>query len=231
MAATPLIFLLCRHISSASVVEITSPLEDVTTPRDGVLVFSALVRPVVPNGMIRFSIGGSVHLGQLTVEEQKDFSLSPCHPPCHTKVHLKAIQMRLGIRSFTATCCHVTAVLEVNGTAVSDSSSASIFYDIAPHIRGVQPLLHLPLRNGSREWSEEIATDDLAVVIMDPWNWHWCKTAERRMDALIERINVAIERSAGADLFSQASRSMPTANAEGLCRSEGTQQGVSSKLF
>jgi hypothetical protein len=33
----------------------------------------------------------------------------------------------------------------------------------------------------------------VGVVVVDPWNFHWCKTATQRVDALIPRMNLALE--------------------------------------
>ena len=177
--------------SFAPSIEITSPLEGVTNVEDGKLSLSAHVLPEVPGSMLRFVISGSVFLGRQEVEEQKDFTLSPCPPPCHSSVNLMAIQLRLGLNyGSEPICCYFTARLEVNTTVVAVSESS--FFSIAPLLD--EPVLHLPLRNASHHWTEFVPTARLAVVVMDPWNWHWCKTAERRMDAMVPRLNAALRR-------------------------------------
>jgi hypothetical protein len=45
---------------------------------------------------------------------------------------------------------------------------------------------------------ESIDPQRIGIVVVDPWNFHWCKTATMRVDALIPRINRALE--AGREL-------------------------------
>jgi hypothetical protein len=40
---------------------------------------------------------------------------------------------------------------------------------------------------------ESIDPRRIGIVVVDPWNFHWCKTATMRVDALIPRINRALE--------------------------------------
>ena len=37
----------------------------------------------------------------------------------------------------------------------------------------------------------------VGVVVVDMWNWHWCKTAAMRVGALVPRMNVALDGAAG----------------------------------
>ncbi len=46
--------------------------------------------------------------------------------------------------------------------------------------------------------SETIDPRRVGIVVVDPWNFHWCKTATMRVDALIPRINRALQ--AGREL-------------------------------
>ena len=41
--------------------------------------------------------------------------------------------------------------------------------------------------------TQRILSDRIGVVVVDPWNFHWCKTATMRVDALIPRMNKALE--------------------------------------
>ena len=43
----------------------------------------------------------------------------------------------------------------------------------------------------------------LGVVVVDIWNWHWCKTAAARVDAFVPRMNVCLDelRGMGATVF------------------------------
>jgi hypothetical protein len=40
-----------------------------------------------------------------------------------------------------------------------------------------------------------ITPQRIGIVVVDPWNFHWCKTATMRVDALIPRINRALDAS------------------------------------
>lgn len=40
---------------------------------------------------------------------------------------------------------------------------------------------------------EKVDAARLGIVVVDPWNFHWCKTATMRVDALIPRMNQALE--------------------------------------
>lgn len=59
--------------------------------------------------------------------------------------------------------------------------------------------LHLTLQNRDPNTgqvmvkTEEVDSAKVAVVVVDPWNFHWCKTATMRVDALIPRMNKALE--------------------------------------
>ncbi len=59
--------------------------------------------------------------------------------------------------------------------------------------------LHLTLQNRDPNTSqvmlttEEVDSAKVAVVVVDLWNFHWCKTATMRVDALIPRMNKALE--------------------------------------
>jgi len=48
-----------------------------------------------------------------------------------------------------------------------------------------------------------LATRALGVVIIDMWNWHWCKTVTERAAAMVPRMNRALEclRAMGAQVF------------------------------
>ena len=41
--------------------------------------------------------------------------------------------------------------------------------------------------------TENVDSASVAIVVVDPWNFHWCKTATMRVDALIPRMNKALE--------------------------------------
>lgn len=40
---------------------------------------------------------------------------------------------------------------------------------------------------------ETIVPSRVGIVVVDPWNFHWCKTATMRVDALIPRMNKALD--------------------------------------
>jgi len=40
---------------------------------------------------------------------------------------------------------------------------------------------------------ETVEAGRVGIVVVDPWNFHWCKTATMRVDALIPRMNKALE--------------------------------------
>ena len=44
--------------------------------------------------------------------------------------------------------------------------------------------------------TEQIDSASVGIVVVDPWNFHWCKTATMRVDALIPRMNKAWRRLA-----------------------------------
>src|SRR6185369_8160808 len=40
---------------------------------------------------------------------------------------------------------------------------------------------------------EKIVPARIGVVVVDMWNFHWCKTATMRVDALVPRMNKALD--------------------------------------
>ena len=61
--------------------------------------------------------------------------------------------------------------------------------------------LKLPQKDGGP--GEEIDTAKVAVIAVDMWNWHWCKTSTMRVGALVPRMNVCLEelRKMGVQVF------------------------------
>src|SRR5436190_10201352 len=61
--------------------------------------------------------------------------------------------------------------------------------------------LKLPKKNGGA--GEEVDTAKVAVIAVDMWNWHWCKTSTMRVAALVPRMNVCLEelRKMGVQVF------------------------------
>ena len=51
--------------------------------------------------------------------------------------------------------------------------------------------------------SQSFQAHKLGIVIVDLWDWHWCKTASERVGALIPRMNKALEcaRQMGVQIF------------------------------
>ena len=48
--------------------------------------------------------------------------------------------------------------------------------------------------DGKPEIREEaVDARHVGIVVVDPWNFHWCKTATMRVDALIPRLNRALQ--------------------------------------
>src|SRR5689334_22678053 len=41
--------------------------------------------------------------------------------------------------------------------------------------------------------SEKVDPVHVGVIAVDVWNYHWCKTATMRVDAIVPRINKALE--------------------------------------
>ncbi|MEI6786238.1 MAG: hypothetical protein WCQ21_35600, partial [Verrucomicrobiota bacterium] len=41
--------------------------------------------------------------------------------------------------------------------------------------------------------TEKVDASKVAIVIVDPWNYHWCMTACERLSAMVPRWNRAIE--------------------------------------
>ena len=41
--------------------------------------------------------------------------------------------------------------------------------------------------------TEEINPLKVGVIAVDVWNYHWCKTATMRVDAIVPRMNKALE--------------------------------------
>ena len=60
-------------------------------------------------------------------------------------------------------------------------------------------LLHLDLQTRDPQTSqprvrtEDVDSSKVAVVIVDPWNFHWCMTACERVSAMVPRWNRAVE--------------------------------------
>ena len=52
-----------------------------------------------------------------------------------------------------------------------------------------------------RESREVVEAARVGVVAVDVWNWHWCKTATMRVDALVPRIEEAVGLVAGTPAF------------------------------
>ena len=50
-----------------------------------------------------------------------------------------------------------------------------------------------PKTNEIQTRTEEVDSAKVAVVIVDPWNYHWCMTACERLSAMVPRWNRAIE--------------------------------------
>lgn len=59
------------------------------------------------------------------------------------------------------------------------------------------------LRNDTVSWNETFRSRELAFIVIDMWNYHWCKTATARAAALIPRLNLATAamRSAGVHVI------------------------------
>ena len=59
---------------------------------------------------------------------------------------------------------------------------------------------------------ESIDPRSIGIVVVDPWNFHWCKTATMRVDALIPRINRSLEacRSLGMTVMLCPSEPTPS---------------------
>src|SRR6266571_3020479 len=41
--------------------------------------------------------------------------------------------------------------------------------------------------------AEKVDPAHVGVIAVDVWNWHWCKTATMRVDAIVPRMNKALE--------------------------------------
>lgn len=41
--------------------------------------------------------------------------------------------------------------------------------------------------------TEEVDASKIGIIIVDPWNFHWCMTACERVSAMVPRWNRAIE--------------------------------------
>jgi len=54
-----------------------------------------------------------------------------------------------------------------------------------------------PATGEPRESREVVEAARVGVVAVDVWNWHWCKTATMRVDALVPRIDHALEAARG----------------------------------
>ncbi|HVY71737.1 MAG TPA: hypothetical protein VHH73_17530, partial [Verrucomicrobiae bacterium] len=74
--------------------------------------------------------------------------------------------------------------------------------------RSAKPLrLHLQRRDANTGavsiTEEEVDPAKVGVVVVDMWNWHWCKTSTARVGALVPRMNRVLEvaRSLGMPVF------------------------------
>src|SRR5438045_807557 len=70
--------------------------------------------------------------------------------------------------------------------------------------------LSIPLRSATLMLPQTSAgpaapvdTAKVAVIAVDMWNWHWCKTSSMRVGALVPRMNVCLEelRKMGVQVF------------------------------
>ena len=74
-----------------------------------------------------------------------------------------------------------------------------------PQVHGLT--LHLqrrdPLTGAVATQTEEVDPKRVGVIAVDVWNYHWCKTATMRVDAIVPRINKALEaaRSLGMTIM------------------------------
>ncbi len=50
-----------------------------------------------------------------------------------------------------------------------------------------------PVTGSIRSTRERVETKKVGVIAVDVWNYHWCKTATMRVDAIVPRINKALE--------------------------------------
>jgi hypothetical protein len=63
--------------------------------------------------------------------------------------------------------------------AGSRAQSANLTFSLQSRGEDGKPLIR----------EESIDPRRIGIVVVDPWNFHWCKTATMRVDALIPRIN------------------------------------------
>jgi hypothetical protein len=65
--------------------------------------------------------------------------------------------------------------------------------------------------------SEKVDAPRVGVIAVDVWNYHWCKTATMRVDAIVPRINKALEiaRSLGMTVMLCPSVSQNTGGSPG----------------
>ena len=61
------------------------------------------------------------------------------------------------------------------------------------------PPLSFQMRNSSATYTKHVKPAELAILVIDPWAYHWCKTTTARGEALMPRINAGLQagRKAG----------------------------------
>ena len=50
-----------------------------------------------------------------------------------------------------------------------------------------------PATGAVRLAKEQVDPKNVGVIAVDVWNYHWCKTATMRVDAIVPRMNQALE--------------------------------------
>src|SRR5688572_3535071 len=54
-----------------------------------------------------------------------------------------------------------------------------------------------PVSGEVRITTEKIDPERVGVVVVDMWNWHWCKTSTARVSALVPRLKRAVDAARG----------------------------------
>jgi hypothetical protein len=100
---------------------------------------------------------------------------------------------------------------EISTLRAADSNAGIIQLmksDKPPASSGQPPKLTFSLQSRDDDGKPQIREESIdprhiGIIVVDPWNFHWCKTATMRVDALIPRINrsLAACRSLGVTIM------------------------------
>jgi hypothetical protein len=61
--------------------------------------------------------------------------------------------------------------------------------------------------------SEKVDPTHVGVIAVDVWNYHWCKTATMRVEAIVPRMNKALDIARSLGMTSATARTWPNTQA------------------